>query len=61
MAGRLGRDEDRRELEGHILRERLQVVIGELREGTKRQQRLLDEIDDIIDSLLPLSGAQERR
>jgi uncharacterized Rmd1/YagE family protein len=37
-----------------VLRERLQVIFGELREMNRRGERLLEEADDIIDTLLPL-------
>ena len=37
-----------------ILRERLQMIFGELREINRRGERLLNEADDIIDTLLPL-------
>jgi hypothetical protein len=38
----------------HVLRERLQMIFGELREMQRRGERLLAEADDIIDSLFPL-------
>jgi hypothetical protein len=37
-----------------VLRERLQMIFGELREINRRGERLLNEADDIIDTLLPL-------
>ena len=37
-----------------VLRERLQMIFGELREMNRRGERLLNEADDIIDTLLPL-------
>ncbi|MDI6719471.1 MAG: hypothetical protein QMD46_07680 [Methanomicrobiales archaeon] len=46
----------RREVQESVLRERLQLLIGELREMKRRELRVLDEIDAIADALIPLEG-----
>ncbi len=50
----------RREVQESVLRGRLQLLIGELREMKHRELRMLDEIDAIVDALIPLGGSSDR-
>jgi hypothetical protein len=52
-------DDHTRESQERLLRGRLQMAIGEIRENMNRQQRLVAEIDRIIDLLLPLEEGRE--